>query len=464
MDDIEKGKTLAPWKDLLVRQHAASLLIVCTAVVLHAADGLLVATMLPVIVADIGGTNLISWVVMLYEVGSITVGAASGFILVRMGLRVPMAQSAFCFSAGCVASALASSMPIMLWGRVLQGFGGGGLMAMSFVAVTLLFERRLRARAMALVSTMWAGSAFLGPLMGGLFVELASWRAAFWTFACFAMLLGLFIFWAAPIRSKPETAKQGLPVVRLAVLIAGILAIAFAGEEIHLWRTLPLIGTGLGLLGIFFWQDAQHSNTRLLPAFDPRLRDRPSAMILLAASFAAATIAIGAFAPFFLVNLHGFTPLQAGYLIAIEAVAWAGTAALVSGRPETSDARMIKIGLVTVAIGVLGLSVSMANGPIALIGFAALLQGAGFGMAWTLIPRFATQELSVNESAVVVGALPTVQRIGYAIGAALIGVVANAAGIESADTNFAATAIFTAGIPMALIGLFALRRFCASDS
>ena len=56
----------ARWRDLFVRKHVASLLVICLAVTLHAADGLLVATMLPVIVADIGGTHLMFGVGMIF--------------------------------------------------------------------------------------------------------------------------------------------------------------------------------------------------------------------------------------------------------------------------------------------------------------------------------------------------------------------------------------------------------------
>ena len=59
------------WRELLTRQYAASLVLVCAGVWLHAADSLIVATMLPAIVDEIGGRKLVSWTVSLYEIGSI---------------------------------------------------------------------------------------------------------------------------------------------------------------------------------------------------------------------------------------------------------------------------------------------------------------------------------------------------------------------------------------------------------
>ncbi|WP_371171517.1 MFS transporter [Aliiroseovarius sp. 2305UL8-7] len=454
----------ARWRDLFVRRHVASLLVIGLAVTLHAADGLLVATMLPVIVADIGGTHLMSWVVMLYEVGSIIVGASSGYLLIRFGLRYPMALCALSFALGCGISAAASTMPTMLWGRLFQGLGGGGLMAMSFVAVTTLFERYLRARAIALISTLWAGSAFLGPLIGGVFVEFATWRLAFWTFATAALALTIFIWIMASPIAETSHARGTWPVGRLTLLATGILCIAFAGEEISLVRTPLLIALGSLLLVGFLYLDGRTPKGRLLPRCDPLLRDRASATIGMVVAFAAGTITIGAYAPFFLVTLHGLSPLQAGYLIAIEAVAWAGVAALVSGRPESQDCMMIAIGLITVVAGVIGLWLFIASGPVLLVAFAALLQGAGFGMAWSFIPRFATAGQTDTESALISAAIPTAQRIGYALGAALLGMVANASGISHTPDPQTASTVFAIGLPLVLLGLLCLAKLSRSES
>ena len=120
----------AGWKEILGRQYGPSLALVCAGVWLHAADGLLVSTMTPAIVADIGGIALIPWTVALYEIGSIVAGAASGLLALRFGVRRPMALAACLFAFGCAVSALAPEMWVLLAGRLLQGFGGGGLMAL----------------------------------------------------------------------------------------------------------------------------------------------------------------------------------------------------------------------------------------------------------------------------------------------------------------------------------------------
>ena len=74
-------------------------------------------------------------------------------------------------------------MEVLLAGRLLQGLGGGGLMALAFVAVSALFPRSQMPLVLAAVSALWGVSAFLGPLVGGVFAEAGLWRGGFWFFA-----------------------------------------------------------------------------------------------------------------------------------------------------------------------------------------------------------------------------------------------------------------------------------------
>lgn len=71
------------WREILTRTHGPSLAVVCLGVWLHAADSLLVSTMMPAIVSEVGGVAFIPWTVALYEIGSIVMGAASGLLALR---------------------------------------------------------------------------------------------------------------------------------------------------------------------------------------------------------------------------------------------------------------------------------------------------------------------------------------------------------------------------------------------
>ena len=105
MTDRAETETVA-WAEILNVAYGPSLAVVCLGVWLHAADSLLVATMLPAIVAEVGGEALVAWTIALYEIGSIVAGAASALLAMRHGLRLSMCAAALVFAAGCAVSAV----------------------------------------------------------------------------------------------------------------------------------------------------------------------------------------------------------------------------------------------------------------------------------------------------------------------------------------------------------------------
>lgn len=454
-------ETFVSWREFLGSPYAASLTLVCLAVWLHAADSLIVATMLPSIVADIGGAALVGWSVSLYEIGSIVAGAASALLTMRFGLRRSMSTAAALFGFGCILSAISPTMPLLLAGRALQGLGGGGLVAMCFVAVGLIFPRRYTARAMAAISTLWGVSAFAGPLVGGFFVEYATWRWGFAFFGCQAFALALWIVLRSDASVARSTAEAtAFPVGRLSMLCLAVVLVAFGGVEVSIPRTVPSVAAGLVCLIAFLWMDERAGDSRLLPRrpFDPWWP--AGAAMLMILSMSMATIAITAFGPLLVTSIHGASALTAGYIVACSSIGWTVMAVLVSGLPEPFDRRMIALGMTVVTLSILGFLHAVPNGPVWLIAVFAAMEGGGFGMAWTFVLRRTIALADTDEVQRVSGAIPTIQRLGYALGAAYVGIVANASGLLSIETGADAAKVarwvFVSCVPFAAIGLIAM--------
>lgn len=440
--------------------YAPSLALVCLAVWLHAADSLIVATMLPSIVSEVGDAGLVSWSVSLYEIASVVAGAASALLTMRYGLRSPMSLAAALFGFGCLLSAVSPSMELILVGRCLQGLGGGGLVSMSFVAVGVIFPKRYIARALATVSTFWGISAFLGPLIGGFFVEYATWRWGFGFFALQAIGLSVWIV-MRPDQAAPDTAETGkFPLRRLALLCLAVLLVSSGGVDVKPLQTTLFVGTGILCMALFVRLDGRAGADRLLPNHPFSLRNSTGAALLMILSLAMATVALTAFGPLLTTAIHGVSALTAGYIVACSSIGWTIAAVLVSGSPERLDGRMIATGITLVVLSIAGFLYAVPNGPIWLIAAFAAMDGAGFGMAWTFILRRTTSLADPSEVQRISGAMPTVQRLGYALGAAYVGIVANAAGFVSMNTPQAASDVarwvYLACLPFGLLALVAM--------
>lgn len=448
------------WREFLGSPYTPALALVCLAVWLHAADALIVAAMLPSIVAEVGGARLVGWSVSLYEIASVVAGAASALLTMRYGLKLPMSLAALVFALGCMASALAPTMPLVLTGRVLQGLGGGGLVAMSFVAVGVIFPRRYTARAMAAVSTFWGMSAFLGPLIGGFFVEFATWRWGFGFFAAQAFALSCWIALRPDHAAPAARAGMGFPWTRLLLLCLAVLLVSYGGVEVGWARTTICILLGMACLALFLRLDGRAMDDRLLPVNPFDFRKPTGSALLMILSLSFATIAVTAFGPILVTAIHDASALTAGYIVACSSMGWTVMAVLVSGSPERLDRSMIALGMALVAVSIAGFLHAVPNGPVWLIALFSAMEGAGFGMAWTFILRRTTALSDPKEVHRVSGAIPTVQRLGHALGAAYIGIVANASGFATMWTAQEAAEvarwIFMGCVPFAVLGLLAM--------
>lgn len=458
------------WREVLNKKYASSLVLVCLGVWLHAADGLIVATMMPAIVTEIGGEAYVAWSIALYEIGSIIAGASSAILVLKLGVRKPMLTAASIFALGCLVSAAAPNMQVLLFGRLLQGGGGGGMTALAFIATVRLFPARLNARVMAAISVLWGASAFLGPLIGGFFTTYSTWRVGFVFFAAQAIFLAAWIMFGARFAEPEQSTDRGksIPVRRLTLLSLGVLFIAFAGIEVTPLRTPLLLLLGVGTLVCFVVLDAKNPDSRILPERAFNLRSPVGAALLMVFAINVATMGLSAYGPLLMAIIYGTPPIIAGYILACVAIGWTIAAFVVSGAPEKHDRFYIAFGMVLVACSVFGMIYSVPNGPIALIAVFATIEGVGYGISWTFVLRRSRQMAAPEDVERLSGALPTVGRVGYAVGASITGVLANAAGFSIDGTaegaRFVARTIFIGSLPFALLALFAMACFVSLKS
>ena len=430
--------------------------VLCLGVWLHAADSLLAATVMPSAVAEIGGLAFIYWAIALYQLGSIVAGAVTAIFAIRLGLRAAMSLAALIYATGCAASALAPDIATMLLGRLLQGLGGGWMLALSHLGITQLFPARAWPQLLALISGVWGVSALVGPLIGGLFATAGHWRGAFWAFAAQAVVLAAAVPAMANSSSAPPAAEARVPWRRVAVLSAGVLAILGAGVQAEIGRALALVALGLALLA-FALRLESRGEQRLFPPRPLALGTRWGTGYVLVLSLSTATVSFTVYGPFLMETLFDATPLLAGFMIAIESVAWTIAAIAFAGAATRLEPILIRSGALAITAGIAGFALVMPDGPIAALIPWAALQGAGFGMCWAFVMRRIVESVPPAERERAASAMPTMQILGYAIGAAASGLVANMSGLaaEAAPPAVEAAAfwVFAAFLPLAALGV-----------
>ncbi len=151
--------------------------------------------------------------------------------------------------------------------------------------------------------------------------------------------------------------------------------------------------------------------------------------------------------------------------MALESIAWTVAAVAVAQASERAEPWLIRGGALAATIGVVGMIWALPVGQIWTIVPFAICLGAGFGAFWAFVLRRVVDDVPAEQRDSATSALPTSQLIGYAIGAALAGLFANAAGLsENADIAVitdAAAWVFIGFLPVLAVGWAMVPRLTA---
>ncbi len=158
----------------------------------------MLATVLPSIVADLGGAAFYAWATLLYTIASIIGTVCGGLVTARLDLRRGYLVGALVLLGGSVGCATAPHMAVLLLARTLQGLGSGLLVAIAYSMVSELYVDTLRARVLSAISGMWGVAALLGPMVGGMFAASGWWRGAFWVTTPVLLPLSLLAWYTLP--------------------------------------------------------------------------------------------------------------------------------------------------------------------------------------------------------------------------------------------------------------------------
>jgi MFS family permease len=430
-------------------------------VTLYAVETYITATIAPSIVRDIGGLALFSWMTTLY-----VAAAVLGSIFVAMrptgtGLMAVYVTGAVVFAVGSLVCAVAPSMPVVIAGRAVQGFGAGALSGLAYAFIRFAYPEPLWRKASTLYAAIWGISTLLGPSLGGVFTQGNAWRHAF----MLLVPLGLLMAALAPRLLPPaadDRAAERTPVLQIALLLTAVLFVSLAGTFDDTRTKALLVATSVAAVAAMLAIERRGVN-RLLPSGAVTL-GKPVSRVYLTMFVLIMVLTSDIYIAYFLQVLHGVTPLISGYLTALVALGWTFAAffsGTLSGK-RASAAIVIGCVIETIAVGSLTIFLARDNqgGSLVLLGPAIVgmfLMGFGVGLGWAHLVTKILRLVGNSEQDKASAAISTVQSLGSAFGAAVVGVIANSTGlIDPGGIAGTVSAAHWLYVVMALPGLVAV--------
>jgi MFS family permease len=273
-----------------------------------------VAAGMPAVAAALDG---MAWYALAFAstlAGSVLAMVWSGRDCDRHGPFRSMAAGMTLFGAGLLLAGLASSMAVLVAGRIVQGLGVGSLGVALYVATARVLPATLHPRLFALFSSAWLLPALVGPAISGYVVERLGWR---WLFLGILLLLLPAAALVLPALRRIDQAPTTAPAVRHALgwawlAAAGSIALALGGQAGALAPVA--VGAALGALAL--------AALRLLPAGTLRLQPGLPTVVALRGLNAAAFFLCEAFVPLWLHHERGWSIGAAGLALTGGAVCW----------------------------------------------------------------------------------------------------------------------------------------------
>lgn len=403
-----------------------------------------VAIAMPVVARELGGLELYG----LAFSGAMAAGVVGTVLGGRWAdLRGPLSPlwlGAVGFGGGLALAGFASSMEMLIAGRLVQGFGGALVQVALYVVVARAYPEQLHPKIFSLFATAWVVPSMVGPAIVGVVVGTVGWRWVFLGVPILMVFSGVILF--RGLAGQPVTGGQAEPAPGLLGKVgwAAVTAVGAGLMQYGSGGRVALLVAGLVVLLLAL--------PRLLPKGTLRaVRGLPSVVALrglATGAFFAAEVIV----PLMLINDRALSPFVAGLALTGGALTWS-FASWLQGREVFSRMANLRGGAALIVLGLLLMGAVAFDGvPVALAYPSWIVAGFGMGLVYPTLSVLTLELSAPGEQGVNSSALQ--------VGEAVFSVVSVA--ITSALFTAAASGywtVFAATLVMALAGLWVAPRF-----
>lgn len=398
-----------------------------------ALDTTIAATSVPAITSDLNSASGYFWIggaFLLADAAAAPIWAKLSDI---WGRKPALLGAVMVFAVGSILAATSVSMRMLIAARALQGTAAGGLIQLVNITISDLFSMRSRTLYFGLVEVTWALAGGLGPILGGAFTQLVSWRWCFWINlpVCGTTFVLLILF--LDVHNPRTSIRSGLLAIDwygtlsiLAVTLMLLLGLDFGGATFP-WsspKVICLIVFGAVMIVVFIFSETRLAKYPLIPT---SIFKSKSTRAALGVAFCQGMVFMGAeyYLPLYFQSVKSARPLRSGVLLLPDTISEASmgvlSAIVIHQTGRYREIMWIGTLLMTIGVGLyINFQTDTSVGEI--VGFE-LLAGLGAGLLFQP-PLVAVQAMvSQADTATATGTMGFVRNIATSLSVVLGGIV-----------------------------------------
>ncbi|MEH0633377.1 MFS transporter [Streptomyces bottropensis] len=404
-----------------------TLLTVAVGVMMVALDGTIVAIANPVIADDLKASFAeVQWITNAYFLALAVTLITAGKLGDRFGHRQTFLIGVVGFAAASGAIGLSDSVAFVVTFRVFQGLFGALLMPAALGLLRATFPAEKLNMAIGIWGMVIGASTAGGPILGGFLVENVSWQSVFWInvpVGVLAVALGAWIL----LDHRAENAPRSFDVLGIALLSGAMFCLVWALIKAPEWGwgdglTWTFLVASIALFALFaFWETKVREPLIPLGLF----RSVPlSAGVVLMVLMAIAFMGGLFFVTFYLQNVHGMSPIDAGlHLLPLTGMMIVGSP--LAGALITKAGPRVPLagGMALTAIAMYGMSTLETDTGSAVMSLWFALLGLGLAPVMVGATEVIVGNAPLELSGVAGGLQQAAMQIGGSLGTAVLGAV-----------------------------------------
>jgi EmrB/QacA subfamily drug resistance transporter len=392
-------------------------------------DNLVVNVALPTMSKDLDAkATELQWIVSAYTLLFASLQITAGGLGDRFGRKRWFMIGLVIFTSTSFLAALSQNIEMLLAARALQGIGAAFIMPLSLSLISAAFPPEERGRAIGIWAAVSVSSVALGPIVGGILVEYASWP---WVFLINVPIgIGAFIVTSAVVRESRDesgtvaTDVPGTVLITLAIasLTWGLIEAGNRGWTDN-WILASFVAAAV--FAVAFIRVEATAENPMIPLRFFKSRTFTGANID-AFLIAFLITGVGFFMTLYQQNIHGFSPVRTGLaLLPMVAVMMVGSPISGTLTAKMGPRRLISAGMFVTGLGMLLFLRSAVHASYLDILPAFLVLGLGMSFIWTPMTTAVLNSVDQEKSGIASAINGAIREIGTALGIALLGTIMN---------------------------------------